>query len=66
MKSISLLVYKPDEGAIEERARDFNSKWMTAVDILDDDTYLGAENRSTSSRCGKHRRGDGRNGRGWR
>ena len=44
MKSISLLVYKPDEGAIEERARDFNSKWMTAVDILDDDTYLGAEN----------------------
>jgi hypothetical protein len=41
MKSISLLIYKPDEGAIEERARDFNANWMTAVDILDDDTYLG-------------------------
>ena len=44
MKSISLLIYKPDEGAIEERARDFNANWMTAVEILDDDTYLGAEN----------------------
>ena len=30
---------------IEERARDFNSNWMTAVEILDDDTFLGAENR---------------------
>jgi DNA damage-binding protein 1 len=29
---------------MEERARDFNANWMTAVDILDDDTYLGAEN----------------------
>eukprot|EP00271_Cylindrocystis_brebissonii_P010251 TRINITY_DN26392_c0_g1_i1.p1 TRINITY_DN26392_c0_g1~~TRINITY_DN26392_c0_g1_i1.p1 ORF type:complete len:1092 (+),score=241.19 TRINITY_DN26392_c0_g1_i1:211-3486(+) len=44
MKSISLLMYKAEEGAIEERARDFNSNWMTAVEILDDDTYLGAEN----------------------
>jgi DNA damage-binding protein 1 len=44
MKSISLLIYKPEEGAIEERARDFNPNWMTAVEILDDDTYLGAEN----------------------
>ncbi|BBN08966.1 DNA damage-binding protein 1 [Marchantia polymorpha subsp. ruderalis] len=44
MKSISLLMYKPEEGAIEERARDYNANWMTAVEILDDDTYLGAEN----------------------
>ena len=44
MKSISLLVYKPDEGVIEERARDFNPNWMTAVCALDDETYLGAEN----------------------
>ncbi|XP_024396613.1 DNA damage-binding protein 1a [Physcomitrium patens] len=44
MKSISLLIYKPEEGAIEERARDYNANWMTAVEILDDDTYLGAEN----------------------
>eukprot|EP00250_Pteridium_aquilinum_P005894 c15914_g1_i1 orf=464-3730(-) len=44
MKSISLLIYKPEEGAIEERARDFNANWMSAVEILDDDIYLGAEN----------------------
>ncbi|KAH8956048.1 hypothetical protein BDL97_07G017700 [Sphagnum fallax] len=42
MKSISLLIYKP-EGAIEEHARDYNANCMTAVEILDDDTYLGAE-----------------------
>ncbi|KAL1180727.1 hypothetical protein V6Z11_A03G251400 [Gossypium hirsutum] len=44
MKSISLLIYKHEEGAIEERARDYNANWMSAVEILDDDTYLGAEN----------------------
>jgi DNA damage-binding protein 1 len=44
MKSISLLVYKPVDGSIEEIARDYNPQWMTAVDILDDDTYIGAEN----------------------
>lgn len=44
MKSISLLIYKHEEGAIEERARDYNANWMTAVEILDDDIYLGAEN----------------------
>ncbi|KAI3495498.1 hypothetical protein L1887_37839 [Cichorium endivia] len=44
MKSISLLTYKHEEGAIEERARDYNANWMSAVEILDDDIYLGAEN----------------------
>ena len=44
MKSISLLIYKSSENVIEERARDFNSSWITSVKILDDDTYLGAEN----------------------
>eukprot|EP00959_Pyramimonas_sp_CCMP1952_P338317 7085006-Pyramimonas_sp.AAC.1 len=44
MKSISLLMYKAEEGVIEDRARDYNANWMTAVEVLDDDTYLGAEN----------------------
>uniref|UniRef100_A0A5B7BQC4 DNA damage-binding protein 1 n=1 Tax=Davidia involucrata TaxID=16924 RepID=A0A5B7BQC4_DAVIN len=44
MKSFSLLIYKHEEGAIEERARDYNANWMSAVEILDDDVYLGAEN----------------------
>ncbi|KAL9818275.1 putative transcription factor WD40-like family [Arabidopsis thaliana] len=44
MKSISLLIYKHEEGAIEERARDYNANWMTAVEILNDDIYLGTDN----------------------
>lgn len=44
MKSIYLLMYKAEENVIEMRARDFHSNYMTAVTILDDDTYLGAEN----------------------
>lgn len=39
-----LINIQPEEGAIEERARDFNANWMSAVEILDDDIYLGAEN----------------------
>lgn len=44
MKSMQLLVYKPEENTLELRARDYNPAWMCAVTILDDDTYLGAEN----------------------
>ena len=44
MKSVSLLRYEPNESAIVELARDFNPNWMTAVDALDGDAYLGAEN----------------------
>lgn len=44
MKSISLLVYKHEESAIEELARDYNANWMTAVEMIDDDIYVGAEN----------------------
>jgi DNA damage-binding protein 1 len=33
MKSISLLVYKPVDGVIEELARDYNPNWMTAVEV---------------------------------
>ncbi|VVB12240.1 unnamed protein product [Arabis nemorensis] len=43
MKSISFLIYKHEEGAIEERTRDYNANWISALEILDDDTYLGAD-----------------------
>lgn len=39
-----LICCQHEEGAIEERARDYNANWMSAVEILDDDIYLGAEN----------------------
>ncbi|CAK4097320.1 unnamed protein product [Aphanomyces euteiches] len=43
MKSISLLNYKALDGSLEEVAKDLNSNWMTAVDILDDDHFIGSE-----------------------
>ena len=44
MKSMQLLLYKAEEGTLEVRARDHHPNWMTAVAVLDDDCYLGAEN----------------------
>jgi len=44
MRSISLVQYYPDHKALEEVARDFHSNWTTAVEMLTDNLYLGAEN----------------------
>jgi len=44
MRSITLLQYKQMEGSFEEIARDYEPNWMTAIEILDDDNFLGSEN----------------------
>ena len=44
MRSISLIQYYPEHKALEEIARDFNANWTTAIEMLTDDIYLGAEN----------------------
>lgn len=44
VRSMTLLTYKPTTGTIEEIARDFNSNWMTASEMLDSDHYIGADN----------------------
>lgn len=44
MRSISLVQYYPQHKALEEIARDFNANWTTAIEMLTDDIYLGAEN----------------------
>ena len=44
MRSIQVLAYRAEEGALEVRARDFKPNWMSAVAALDDDVFLGAEN----------------------
>lgn len=44
MRSLSLLNYKPMEMTLEEIARDFQPNWVSAIEILDDDHFLGAEN----------------------
>ncbi|XP_056168416.1 DNA damage-binding protein 1a-like [Syzygium oleosum] len=42
--STSLLIYKLEEGATEKRAHDYSANYISAVEILNDDTYLGAKN----------------------
>lgn len=44
MRSISLVQYYPEHKTLEEIARDFNSNWTTAIEMLHDNVYLGAEN----------------------
>lgn len=44
LKSISVLNYTND--TLEEVGRDFDTKWMTAVEALEDDVFIGAENNS--------------------
>lgn len=41
------------EGSFEEIARDYNPNWMTAIEILDDDIFLGAENSFNILVCQK-------------
>nr|CAG4647642.1 EOG090X00HD [Moina brachiata] len=53
MRSITLLQYKTMEGNFEEMARDSNPNWMSAIEILDDDTFLGAENSFNMFICQK-------------
>uniref|UniRef100_J3L1E5 Uncharacterized protein n=1 Tax=Oryza brachyantha TaxID=4533 RepID=J3L1E5_ORYBR len=35
---------KQEESLIKEVARDYNTTWMTAVEMLDNDVYIGADN----------------------
>lgn len=44
IKSISLLIYKQIDGTIEEIARDYNPSYLSSIDILDDDTFIGSDN----------------------
>lgn len=53
MRSMTLLQYKTMEGSFEEMARDYNPNWMTTIEILDDDTFLGAENSFNLFVCQK-------------
>ena len=32
------------EGSFEEIARDYSPNWMSGVEIIDDDTFIGSEN----------------------
>ena len=55
MRSVTLLAYKSMEGNFDEIARDYNPNWMTSIEIIDDDTFLGAENSFNLFTCQKDR-----------
>ena len=45
--------YDKPERSFGQIARDFNPNWMSAIEILDDDTFLGAENSFNLFTCQK-------------
>ncbi|XP_055373755.1 DNA damage-binding protein 1 [Condylostylus longicornis] len=53
MRSMTLLQHKQMEGIFVEIARDCDPKWMRAIEILDDDTFLGSETFSNLFVCQK-------------
>ncbi|KAG9510937.1 DNA damage-binding protein 1, partial [Fragariocoptes setiger] len=53
MRSMSLFAYKPLESTFEEISRDYNPEWMTEVEILEDDIFLGAEHTFNMFVCKK-------------
>ncbi|XP_037946592.1 DNA damage-binding protein 1 isoform X2 [Teleopsis dalmanni] len=53
MRSLTLLQHKQMEGIFVEIARDCDPKWMRAVEILDDDTFLGSETHGNLFVCQK-------------
>ncbi|CAD5219378.1 unnamed protein product [Bursaphelenchus okinawaensis] len=44
MRSMSLLAYKSIDSQFEEITRDHSNEWTTAVEIVDSDTMIAAEN----------------------
>lgn len=44
MRSLSLVMWKKQEKSFETIAKDQNSAWMLALEMFDEETYLGAEN----------------------
>lgn len=53
MRSLTLLQHKQMEGVFVEIARDCDPKWTRAVEILDDDTFLGSETHGNLFVCQK-------------
>ncbi|RKO94037.1 mono-functional DNA-alkylating methyl methanesulfonate N-term-domain-containing protein [Blyttiomyces helicus] len=43
LKSVTLLLYRPAEELIEQIARDPDTNWMTAIEAIDEDTVMCAE-----------------------
>ncbi|KAF9971393.1 DNA damage-binding protein 1a [Actinomortierella ambigua] len=46
MKGLTLLRYRSNEGKIEEIARDSDMNWVMALEVIDDETFIGSDDAS--------------------
>ncbi|KAG0252722.1 DNA damage-binding protein 1a [Actinomortierella ambigua] len=46
MKGLTLLRYRSLEGKIEEIARDSDMNWVMALEVIDDETFIGSDDAS--------------------
>lgn len=43
LRSITLLIYKSLGGNFEQIATDLDTSWLTSMEIIDDDTFIGSD-----------------------
>ena len=43
IKSISILIYNPSTKTLQEIYRDFSMNWLTALEAVDEDVFIGAD-----------------------
>ncbi len=44
LRSITLLIYKPLGGNFDRIATDLDTAWLSSIDMIDDDTFIGSDN----------------------
>lgn len=44
LRSITLLSYKPVASTFDEIASDLETSWLSAIEIIDDDTFIASDN----------------------
>jgi DNA damage-binding protein 1 len=54
MKSVSVLTYNPTDNKLKESYRDYATNWMTAVEAIDQDHFIGADHNMNLFTLKKH------------
>ncbi len=58
MRSVGLLAYSSVDNTVKEIACDFTTYWMNAVEVIDDETFIGAENEGNLFVLRKNTKGE--------
>lgn len=54
MKSVSVLTFNSEEQKLKESYRDYASNWMTAVEAIDENLFIGSDNSFNLFALKKH------------